>query len=157
MANRISAELTAAQVEAAKLKIKELRDMLPFLIEIDKNERKRGQKIGQASIGFVRACLTAAEGNPDILSRKFSTEEFQKDVNLFDSLSPIDDDEERVFQLIRDTILMLGKDLMEQANEVYADVKKEAKKNNSLKPLADSLGEFYKRSRSEAKPPANPS
>ncbi len=157
MANRISAELTAAQVTAARLKIKELRDMLPFLIQIDKNERKRGQKIGQASVGFVRECLTAATNNPDILARNFDSDEFQKDINLLDALYPIDGDEEIVFQLIRDTILMLGKDLMEQANEVYDAVKKEAKKNNSLKPLADSLGEFYKKSKAEAKTPNSPS
>ena len=105
----------------------------------------------------MRACVDAATNNPDILARKFSVEEFRKDLALFDGLSPLDDLQEQLFQLIRDTILMIGKDLMEQANEVYGDVKKEAKKNNSLKPLADSLGEFYKKSKSEAKAKTSPS
>ena len=157
MANRISAELKEEDANNIRLKTSEIKALLPFLIEISKDERKKGQKIGKASVGFVRACLDAATNNPDILARKFSVEEFRNDLALFDGLSPLDDLQEQLFQLIRDTILMIGKDLMEQANEVYGDVKKEAKKNNSLKPLADSLGEFYKKSKSEGKPPANPS
>jgi hypothetical protein len=156
MANRISAELKDGDATGVRQKIIDIKSLLPFLIEIDKTERKKGQKIGQASVGFVRASLNAAINNPDILAKKFSVEEFQKDLALYDSLSPLDDKLEELFQLVRDTILMLGKDLMEQANEVYGDVKKEAKKNNSLKPTADSLGEFYKKSKGEGKAPAKP-
>lgn len=156
MANRISAELAADKVADIQTKMEEIKTALPFLVEIDKSERKRGQKMGQASTGYVQACVNAAVNNTDILARKFSVEEFQKDLALYNALRPLDDQLENLFQKLRDTVLLVGKDLMEQSNEVYDSVKKDAKKNNSLRPLADSLGQFYKKAKAKNDNPPNP-
>lgn len=155
MANRISAELKQADADAVLLKLSEVKDSLPFLQDIDKTERIKGQKIGQASLGYVQECVNAAVTNDEVLPRNFSTEEFQRDLALYMALAPLASKLDELAQKVNDTLLVVGKDLMENANIVYERVKSDAKKNNSRKPLADQLGEFYKRSkRGEATPAA---
>ena len=156
MANRISATLEGSKIEEIQSKINDIKTALPFLVEIDKSERRKGQKMGQAATGYVQACMNAASNNTNILARNFDVEEFQKDLNLLNALLPLDDQLETLFQKIRDTVLLVGKDLMEQSNEVYDSVKKEARKNNSLKPLSESLGQFYRKTRAKKGSPDNP-
>ncbi len=147
MANRISANLTKTEFETIRDALAEIRTILSFLLEIEPQERKRGQKMGQASLGFVQECLNTALTNPFVLPRSFDTQAFQGDYDLYTILADVDRDLENLFQKVRDTLLICGKDLMQQSNIVYNRVKEEARSNNSLRPLKESLGEFYRKTR----------
>lgn len=147
MANRISAELTQADYETIKNGLANIRTLLPFLQVIEPLERRRGQKMGQASLGFVQECLNTAQTNPDVLPRSFDTEAFQRDHHFYRTLADVDRDLENLYQKVRDTLLVCGKDLMQQSNTVYNRVKEEARSDNSLRPLKESLGEFYQKTR----------
>jgi hypothetical protein len=147
MANRVSAELTKTDYEAIRDGLVQIRTLLPFLQEIDPLERRRGQRMGQASMGYVRECLDTAHTNPEVLARNFDVEAFQSAHNLYAMLANVDRDLESLFQKVRDTLLMTGKDLMEQSNDVYKRVKEEARRNNSYRPMKERLGEFYEKTR----------
>ncbi len=57
VANQVSAELAAADVEAIAASIAAIKAKLPFLIDLSPAERKTLPKMGDKSQAFVRAAL----------------------------------------------------------------------------------------------------
>ncbi|HEY0945683.1 MAG TPA: hypothetical protein VGD81_10460 [Opitutaceae bacterium] len=117
--NLVSASLTAADQQAVLQKITELRQQLPFLIDLTILERQRLLKMGDGSRAFVEKSLTAAQSNPQILPGVFSIAEFEQDLALWTALQPIAAQIAQLAELIEDTQIGLGSDLMVQAMEVY--------------------------------------
>jgi hypothetical protein len=141
----IDATLSAADLQAVKDAFTLITQKLPFLINLTVEERKTTFKAGPDSLSFITNALTAAQDNPTILPISFSTPGFQRDVNLFMTLTELGTLANSLASQIDDTRLAVGGEAMQEAAQVYSYVKTATKATPGLKPVAAQLGERFKR------------
>lgn len=153
----IDAVLSAADLQAVKDAFATILQKLPFLVNLTVEERKATVKIGPDSLSFVTNALTAAQANPTTLAVSFSTQAFQRDVDLFTVLTELNMLAASVASQIDDTRIAVGGEAMQEAMQVYIYVKAAAKITPGLKPVAEQLSERFQksgRSKKLAKPSA---
>ena len=85
----IDASLPATDVTAIKASFAAVLAKLPFAVNLTDQERKTLVKTGPDSVSFVQNALAAAQGNPSVLPGSFSVAGFQKDVELFTTLTEL--------------------------------------------------------------------
>ena len=83
--NRVSANLSPEDIAAVQEAIVTLKQKLPFLIGLTKEERISMLKLGDKSRAFVQKTMELVKQNQDFLPRSFDVEEMQKDVDLFNN------------------------------------------------------------------------
>ncbi|HEY9662530.1 MAG TPA: hypothetical protein V6C65_29085, partial [Allocoleopsis sp.] len=81
----ISATLDAKDRDAVMTAVATIKEKLPFLIDLNADERKTLPKMGDKSRAFVSKALEVATQNLDFLPRSFDLEELRKDVQLFEA------------------------------------------------------------------------
>ncbi len=111
--NRVSASLTPEDIAAVMAAIETVKQRLPFLIDLSKEERRTMLKMGDDSRGFVFKMMELIQQNPDFLPRSFDIEEMRKDVELLKVLYPVLVAVSQLHELLQDT-------LMEVGSEAYA-------------------------------------
>ncbi len=150
----IDAAISAADLQAVKDAFATILAKLPFLITLTNDERKSIVKTGPDSLTFVTKALSGAQANPTIFPGSFDAGAFQRDVDLFATLTELNTLANQVAEQIDDTRLAVGGESMRQAMQTYDYVKTGAKTNPGLKTLAEELGERFKRSGGTTPPPA---
>ncbi len=153
MLSNMNASITPAAMQKIRDAIGVIRAELPFLIALTPEERKEKVKMGAKSLAFVQDALAAAQNNPQILPGSFSTPDFKSDVDLATQLSEIDDLLQSLAAAVDDTLLETGSEAMIQGLNLYTYVKAAAKTEAGLRPVEESLGERFKRTKKTA---ANP-
>jgi len=149
----INVAVSAADVQAIKDAFALILNKLPFLVNLTSAERKASFKAGPDSSSFVQNALTAAQDNPNILPANFSTPEFKNDVDLLAVLTEFNTMAASVASQIDDTRMAVGSEAMQQASQVYTYVKTASKVTPGLKPVAEQLGERFKKAARQKKPP----
>lgn len=150
----INATLPEADAQAIRDAFAAVLAKLPFAVNLTAEERKSGVRAGGDSLSFVKNAITAAQSNPEILPASFDTAAFQKDVALLEALIPLATLAASVASQIEDTRMAAGMDAMQQAIQLYNYVKTAAKTTPGLKPIAEQLGERFKRAGKAKTPPA---
>ena len=150
----ISATVLPADVAAIKAALALIRAKLPFLISLTYLERRTIFKTGANSLSFVQNAQQAAVNNPDILPKTFDGTEFSSDVDLFAVMTDINTTVAQLASSIDDTRMAVGGEAMNEATQVYNDVKSAATTTPGLKPLADQLGQRFQKARAAAPNPA---
>lgn len=140
---RIAAVITATEKTAIIAKINEAMALMPFLINLTVEERKRQKGIGNKNLSYVQKCLEGAIAFPSEMKVSFSTPEFQKDVNLFNALLGIQVACQALFEKVDDTMKAAGIDSMGSSSEVYSALKTSAKSNANVKSIVDEIGERF--------------
>nr|VFK44247.1 MAG: hypothetical protein BECKTC1821E_GA0114239_10338 [Candidatus Kentron sp. TC] len=141
----IDASLSPEDIEAIKVAFQTILEKLPFLVNLTPKERRSLFKTGVDSVSFIENALNAAQDHPDILPATFKTEELKSDVDLFSVLTDIGTIAASVASEIDDTRLAVGSEAMEKGTQVYNYVKTAAKTTPGLKPVADQLGQCFKK------------
>lgn len=141
----IDASLSPGQMQATKDAFALILQNLPFLVNLTPDERRAIFKTGPDSLSFVQNALSTALAYPRIFPASFSTEGFQKDVDLLAALTELEMLSDSVNSQIDDTRLAVGGEAMQGAIQVYNYVKTAAKTTPGLKPIADQLGERFQR------------
>lgn len=139
---RISVQLSDADQAAVMTAIDTIREKLPFLVGLTPNERRTLAKLGDKSHAFVQKTAEFAQRHPDYLPRLFNLEEMQRDVELFEALSPILMALTHVQELVQDTHTIVGSEAYAAARVVY----KSAKANGQgagLDSLIDEMGQRF--------------
>ena len=149
----IDATLSAADLQAIKDAFAVVLNKLPFLISLTADDRKSIVKTGSDSLTFVSKAFTAAQGNPTIFPASFKTDAFQRDVELFSALTELSSLADQVAAQIDDTRMAVGGEAMQQAMQTYEYVKTAAKTTPGLRPVAEELGERFKKSGGSTPPP----
>ena len=145
--NRISASLSTSDRDAVLAAITQIRQKLPFLIDLTSDERRALPKLGDKSRAFVEKALEVASQNPDLLPRSFDLEEMRKDVQLFLDMQPVMMAINQLQDLIDDTTLQSGSEAYAAALTVYTMIKN-TDSGEALELAADDLGRrFARRSR----------
>ncbi len=152
----ISAQLSAADIQAVKDAVAAVRQKLPFLVSLTNDERKSIYKAGN-SLSFVQGSLQAAKNNPGILPASFDAAGFESDVNLFAVLTELNTVVAQVASEMDDTRMAVGSEAMGESTQVYNYVKAAAKTTPGLKPVADQLGERFQKASPQKQPAPPPS
>jgi len=142
--SKITGTFTDATKTAVITKLNEIKALMPFLISLTVEERKKLKGIGNKNLAYVQKCLEAAIAFPDELKKNFNTPEFQKDVDMFTSLIGAHIACAAVLELIDDSMKAAGIDSMGSSSEVYASLKTSAKSNANVKAIVAEIGERFK-------------
>lgn len=142
--NKISAVFTDAEKNDVLTKINEAKALMPFLVSLTVDERKRLKGIGNKNLAYVQKCLEGALAFPDELKKNFDVAEFQKDVTLFNNLLGTQIVCQALLELVDDSMKAAGIDSMGSASEVYDSLKSSAKSNANVKAIVAEIGERFK-------------
>nr|VFK54353.1 MAG: hypothetical protein BECKTUN1418D_GA0071000_102210 [Candidatus Kentron sp. TUN] len=141
----IDASLSPEDIKAIKDAFALIQEKLPFLVNLTPKERRSLFKTGVDSVSFIENALNAAQDHPDILPATFKTAELKSDVDLFGVMTDIGTIAASVASEIDDTRLAVGSEAMEKSTQIYNYVKTAAKTTPGLKPVADQLGQRFKK------------
>lgn len=141
----IDAAVSAADLQAIRDAFALVVSKLPFLVSLTVEERRATFKAGPDSLSFLTNAATAAKTNPDIFPLSFDRAGFLKDVELFMVLSELGTQADSISSRIDDTRLAVGGEAMQGGSQVYKYVNAAAKDTPGLKPVAELLGERFKR------------
>lgn len=142
--NKISGVFTEAEKAAVITKINEAKALMPFLITLTEDERKRGKGIGNKNLSYVQKCMEGAIAFPNELKKNFDTAEFKKDVELFNNLIGAYIACAALLELIDDSMKAAVIDAMGSSSEVYASLKSSAKNNANVKAIVAEIAERFK-------------
>jgi hypothetical protein len=153
MENKISAALTAAAVTNITGALATIRENLPFLINLTKEERQRlSHAVGDQT--FITLSLAFAAQHPEALPATFNLAEYAKDGALLTSYLPIFAALGQLFEDGSDTNIALGSDLYSASLDVYAFAKAN-NRNGAYDAYIDSVKARFKKSpRTPLAPPA---
>jgi hypothetical protein len=147
----IDAAVTAADLQAIRDAFALIASKLPFLVSLTGPERKATFKAGPDSLSFLTNAATAVRNNPTIFPPSFDRDGFLKDVDLFAVLSEIATLSDSIFSRIDDTRVAVGGEAMQGGSQVYKYVSAAAKTTPGLKPVAELLGDRFKKANSKKK------
>jgi hypothetical protein len=134
--NRISAELTAAQKAAILGKIAEITALLPFLINLTKEERIRLPKLGTASVGFDEKCCSFMASTPALVPGYVNQAELAKDRALRITLSDVWRELRKLCEKVDDTLMQVGSEVWMADLTFYQSVRQAARRDV---PGADTI------------------
>lgn len=150
--NRISLKLAATDVADIEGAIGTMEQRLTGLIGLKPEERRELTKMGDRSEAFCRAAVTTMATHQDVLPRGFSLEEYQADLAALDTLRPIINRLQRLYDRMIDSEMALGSDLMVASLEGYAHLKV-AGRGDGLDTLREALGNRFDRKRRQEPEP----
>jgi len=153
--NKISADFTAANKDAVLLKIKELKETMPFLVNLSVEDRKRLKGIGTKNLDYVQKCLEGALAFPDEMKKSFDINEFKRDVTLFNNLLGVQIACLSLLELVDDSMKAAGIDAMTSSSEVYGALKASAKSNANVKAIVAEIAIRFKGQGTKKVLPAN--
>lgn len=144
MPNRIDASLSAANKNQVLQLIQDIKNLLPFLVDLSQEEIRALPKMGDKSRAFVSQALTLAEQDDTFLPRSFDVAEMRKDVELTESLLPILTAMSSLTELLEDTFTLAGSEAYVSALIVYQSAKANGK-GSALDGSLDALGQRFSR------------
>lgn len=146
--NRVSAVLNNADKTAVLKALAQVKEKMPFLINLTGQERHKSRKMGAKSVEYVNLSLQGSQSFGSLIPPSVDIVEFSKDVTLVNQLLAIRIEVEALLEGIDDTMLAAGSDAMQFADLVYSYLKTGAKSNVGVKAItADIAKRFVKRSR----------
>ena len=145
----ISAALAQADRDAVLDAVATIKAKLPFLVDLNAEERKALPKMGDKSRAFVSKALEVATQNPDFLPRSFDLEELRKDVQLFEALYPLLLSMTQLQELLDDTCLAVGSEAYAAALQVYNYAK--AGNVGGMDAVVGEMGQRFARKPRKAK------
>ncbi len=109
-------------------------------------------KMGNKSVAYVDACVTAATTFPSYIPSNINTTELLKDKQLFDQLNTAITKLSAVLSVLENGKLALAQDLMQPCDRIYQILKLAAKNDSAVKPSVEVMGKRYQR---KSKPKAS--
>ena len=146
--NTISATLSTEDQQAIHAAIDTLRQKLPFLIDLNIQDRRVMPKLGDKTVGFVQKAVQIANEHPQMFATTF-LDEMHKDAQLLDLLLPIRLSVKTLAKKIDDTAMQAGAEAYAAARTVYTVTKTPFAKA-SMREASDDLAKHYSRKKKAA-------
>ncbi|MEQ1747826.1 MAG: hypothetical protein ABL974_00275 [Prosthecobacter sp.] len=127
--NRISAEVTPANKTVIMTKINEIKALLPFLINLTKDERIQLPKLGAASLQFDEQCASYMASAPNLVPPFVVVAEVAKDRALRLVLADLFREAKKLCEQIDDTLLLVGSEVWMADISFYQTVKQAARRD----------------------------
>ena len=141
--NPINGTLAPADQDAIMAAIGTIKQKLPFLIDLNKDQRKGMSKLGNKTHGFVRKALNVASQNPGVLPATFDVNQMRSHTQLFEDLTPIKLAIDQLKKQLDDTVIDAGRQAYMAARDVYA-VAKSRFGRAKLETAATELGQRFR-------------
>lgn len=148
----ISAEITDVTLTSVLEKVNSVKTVLNFLINLTPDERKKSFKMGPKSVAYAELAEVTARNHPEIFPSSFNTAEFTKDYLLTKKLLEVNSVLLPLAEGVGDTLMLVGVEVMKQANQVYDFVKLASKGNSALDSIREELGRRYEQSSTPEEP-----
>jgi hypothetical protein len=145
MQNLVSATISDEAKAEILAAIAAIKAKLDFLTSMSGQDIQGLFKVGNNFAPFLDKARDSVNANPDIMSRVFSLDEFNRDYRLLKDLTVIGNQLKQLSDAVQNTIQAVGSDAMAEALEVYAAVKHNADRIPGLKVAANDMGEFFKK------------
>jgi hypothetical protein len=112
MQDKISAILLEADRDAALETLQTVHtEKLPFLVSLTAAERSKLAKMGPGSVDFVRRSVEMAVDGSDYLPGSFDSSQMVNDLATYDRLLPILQKVTKIYEMLEDTLTLIGNDL----------------------------------------------
>jgi hypothetical protein len=143
----ISAQLSPDDRETIHNAITTIKQRLPFLVDLVREERAALPKMGDKSRAFVSKALEIAHQNSTFLPRSFEVEEMRKDLELYDDLYSFLLSLTQLQDMLDDTCMVVGSEAYTAALTVYNYAKTSGQTGNGLEPLVQAMGQRFRKGR----------
>jgi hypothetical protein len=141
--NKISAVLSENDKTGVLTAIEQLKQKLPFLLNLSAESRKKARKMGPKSVEYVNLNLQGAQSFRTALPSSIDIVEFEKDVKLVNQLMPVRIQLASLLEGIDDTMMAAGSDAMQTADIVYAYLKTASRQNANVKALISDIAQRF--------------
>jgi len=121
--NKVSAVLEQTNVDAINSAIAALNSNLPFLIDLNLEEKKALPKFGDKSVAFVNKAHELVLQTDEFLPRNFNVDEFKKDVVLYSKLYSVLQPLRMLMDKLEDTYMQVGSEAYTSSLIVYQQAK----------------------------------
>jgi hypothetical protein len=127
--NRISAVVLPADKAAILTKLTEINALLPFLINLTKDERITLPKLGTASLAFDEQCTSYMASAPNLVPPFVDAAEVNKDRALRLVLADLLRESKKLCEKLDDTLLLVGSEIWMADLSFYQTVRQAAKRD----------------------------
>ena len=134
--NRVSATVSAADKALVLAKLTEIKALLPFLLNLTKDERIQLPKLGSASLLFDEQCASYMASAPNLIPPFVDSAEVTKDRNLRLVLADILREVKKLCEQLDDTVLLVGSEIWMADLSFYQTVRQAARRDV---PGADTI------------------
>ena len=141
--NRISAVVDDAAKAAIEIAVETIRTNLPFLINLDPDDRKKKRKTGTKREGYVVGVYDASVAHGEVIPPTFSLDEWTKDEVLNTVLKGVYSLVGNLAENISDTLLQIGSERIKQADTCIDYLKTAAKGNAALTDEVNHIAETF--------------
>lgn len=148
--NRISASLKPADADTIVKAVRDLRKLMPFLVDLTAEERRELFRVGDKSVAFIRKAQQAALAHSAALPRGFDIDEFTKDAELMDALYPVVMELRQLGNTLEDTFALAGSEAYAGALVVYRSLR-DNDADGAFEGTVDALSERFARKGSSKK------
>ena len=149
MQNLVSATMSAEEKAEILQMFDTVRAKMPYLMSLNDKQLLSLRKVSRKYRPFVQKAHEAAVAIPEILPPVFPMEEYQKDWELIEALTPILWHAEELVSALRDTLMAANSDAMVESLEVYNAIKSHKNKVPGLDVVHTDLARFFKKSRAK--------
>lgn len=104
--HNIETALSPTDIDQIKGHIEDIKELLPFLINLTPKERQAGM-LGHNNYAFTKAAFEHATYNANLLPPSFSVASWQADIELYDALRPLIQQLKQLLEGLEDTHLAL--------------------------------------------------
>lgn len=155
MLKNVSYVMPAADLTAVLAAIDTINSKLPFLINLNEDEKQELFKMGPKSVDFVQDASEAARNFPTILPGNFNKDEYFKDTDLLKQLLTIKMKLDSMKEKVDDTVMEVGSEAMESSREIYILLKAQSDRVPGLKSVVEKLEPRFRKKRRAAEEPAS--
>lgn len=145
--NLISAELPTNDVEQINAELASINAKLGFMLSIAPEDVSTIFKPGKAFLPLIEIAKETMDQHPEIMPRLFQLDEFYKDYNLSNSLTPIESQVKQLAEALEKTKMAVGSDLIKATLDIYEAVKQNKDQVPGLDVIAKKMAEFFKKTR----------
>ena len=124
----IQATLSGDDADNIALHLQAIRELLPFLINLTKEERGKGGGLGRDRYAFLMEARDIARNNPGLLPPVFDMAGWEADIALHGALRQLLQQVSSLHEALDDTVLALRIESQGRAADVRDYVKQAAKR-----------------------------
>ncbi|MGB4400230.1 MAG: hypothetical protein WBJ10_12740 [Daejeonella sp.] len=143
--NKVSAVLNDADKTAVLEALAQVKEKMPFLINMTGKERHKSRKMGAKSVEYVNLSLQSSQTFGFLMPPSVDITEFAKDVSLINQLVAIRMELGALLEGIDDTMTAAGADAMHFSDLVYSYLKTGARTNAGVKGITAEIAKRFGR------------
>ena len=140
--NSLDVTLTSEVKATITANMDALGESLAFLTAVLPNEGRRLYRMGDKSESFVRQAHQVVRDHGDVLPLGLSLEQMDRDMDLRETLLPLQQRLSQMLRLVTDTYALAGSDLMQASMIVYRCLKSHGS-GVGLNDVTASLGRRF--------------